>query len=394
MRFSSRIPTDWTPSPWSTAADRLRSPERIGKPFIDLTISSPLAAGIRWDSETLLAALAKEQPWCNWKPDARGSQTVREALCRYETSRGFACAADEFLLASSTSEAYSILFRAFCDPHDSILVPRPGYPLLDVLAGFDFLECVGYDLQINERGAWRIDFASLRAAPESTRMVLVVNPNNPTGSMLSPEEWGELGELCAERNWSLVVDEVFSDYVSEEQPQPPWRDLAQKIPIFRLHGLSKCVGLPQLKLAWIWVGCPDGERQAIENALEFVADAYLSLSALPEALAPTLLEQQGAFRLRVQERISTNWKIAESRLFPIVDILTKPLGGWYACLRKEGIDDENFSVGLANESATLIQPGYFFDFAEDGWLVISLLAQPEVFSQGIHCLAERLLAVE
>jgi len=337
----------------------------------------------------MLESLQKTEPWARWTPDARGSKLAREAICRYEMRKGFACEPAEFILTASTSEAYSLLFRTICDTYDAIMVPRPGYPLLDVLAELDHLECIGYDL--NSAG-WGIDWQSLEQAPSHARAVLVVNPNNPTGSVLSVADWARLTAFCKARGLAIIVDEVFADFAWGENPSIPWRTIAHNIPVFRLSGLSKTVGLPQLKLAWVWVGCPEVDRTDLNAALEFVADAYLNLSAMPESLAPMLLDACEPFQNKVLQRIQQNEQIARKLLDPIVEYMPKPVAGWYQCIQCGELDDELFSIELLQKQGVLVQPGYFFDFAEDGWLVFSLLPESNAFMKGIQLLAQMLKA--
>jgi aspartate/methionine/tyrosine aminotransferase len=325
----------------------------------------------------------------NWKPDACGSLRAREAVSRFLIRGEFVCDAGRLLLLPGTSDAYSLLFKVLCDPREVILVPRPGYPLLDVLASLENLECASYGLNLVD-GAWRIDWESLNAAPHA-KILLVVNPNNPTGSVLSLEEWERLVSYCVAREMAIVVDEVFCDFPLDDMPVVPWNDYASRVPLFRLNGLSKSAGLPQVKLSWIWVGCPEADFSPLMAALEYVADAYLGLSALAESLAPVLLQNQAPYRDRVLERMHVNLDVARKALGSKVDDMPVPQGGWYLSFRCEGLDDEAFALELATEDGVLVLPGYFFDFAEDGWIVLSLLALPDVFSAGVEKIAKRLL---
>lgn len=387
LHFSSRIPDDWSPSPWSALASELRQAHaQEGVPLFDLTVSSPISVGIEWNPEVLRSALADAPSWLQWKPDSCGSRVAREAVCRYEQQRGAVCNPEEFILTASTSEAYSHLFKVLCDPGDSILVPRPGYPLLDVLCSFENLQCVGYTLRADQN--WSLDWESLESAPAKARAVLVVDPNNPTGSMLSPQDWMRLAEFCRYRNMAIIVDQVFADFPLQPSPGVDWVKIAHKVPLFRLNGMSKSYGLPQAKLAWIWFGCPPQFRVDLQNALEYVADAYLNLSALPEALLPGLAGLQRDYRDQVLARVLQNLAVAREILAGVADSFPAPLGGWYACAHFADVDDEEFTMQLAREHGVLVHPGFFFDFVEDGWLVFSLLAEPQIFAQGISYLAQ------
>jgi len=384
MRLSSRIPSDWTPSPWSECIEELHQRARLGEfDLIDLTVSSPMACGIHWTGEPLQNILQKREPWMQWRPDARGSLETRQAICDYEQNRhGFIGNPQELLLTAGTSEAYSLLFRVLCNPGDQVLVPRPGYPLLDVLAGLDNLECVGYDLR-DDNSRWSLVPEALGNLAPRAKVLLVVNPNNPTGSMLAYEEWLALGAYCAKRDLALVVDEVFADYPLVVGLPPPWRELSEQCVVFRLNGLSKTVGLPQAKLAWLWCHAPQGLRAELDAALEYVADAFLSVSAVAELWAIPLLQQHAGIQAQVQARIEANLARALSLLQPLGVHIVPPQGGWYLSVFTEGMDDEAFAMALATKSHVLVQPGYFFDFPEDGWLVCSLLAEPTRFELGI-----------
>lgn len=354
--------------------------------LLDLTVSNPISVGITWDPELLQSALAKTPAWLQWNPDACGSRAAREAVGRYEQARSLPCDPEDYILTASTSEAYSILFKVLCNPGDAILVPRPGYPLLDVLSSLDHLECVGYSLQADH--GWALDWRSLESAPDHTKAILVVDPNNPTGSLLSPSDWLRLTQLCKVRNWAMIVDQVFSDFPLQPLPSVVWTGIASQVPLFRLNGMSKSFGLPQAKLSWIWFGCPQVHRKELQNALEFVADAYLNLSALTESLLVALVPQQGSFREQVLARMQTNLSEANRALLGIADLFYPPQGGWYCCAHFDGWDDETLALQLATQHGVLVQPGFFFDFAEDGWIVFSLLAEPSVFSQGVSYLAQ------
>ncbi|HSQ42251.1 MAG TPA: pyridoxal phosphate-dependent aminotransferase [Fibrobacteraceae bacterium] len=387
MRFSRRIPEDWTPAPWPALAEKVRLLGRDS--CVDLTLSSPLAAGFSVEESLFQSAFQQFRPWRHWTPEPHGSLTARSAIAKWMELRGEHCLEDELLLTPGTSDAYSILFRVLCDPGNSILVPRPGYPLLDVLASLDHINCEGYALRFIQ-GLWRIDWASLNHASQNTRAVLVVNPGNPTGSVLASAEWLQLAELCEQRGWSLIVDEVFSLFPFESSQPIPWQEITRRVPVFRLNGLSKTVGLPQIKLSWLLVLCPSHLRESLWNALEYVADAFLGVSALAECLVPDLLEQQSSFQSEVMDRLRVNFLTAQQILGTVADCLPPPQGGWYFCAHFPDIDDEQCALALAETYGVLVHPGYFFDFAEDGWLVMSLLPESERFSKGIQAIVRLL----
>ena len=326
----------------------------------------------------------------------------------YYRERGGIFTAGQIILTASTSEAYSVLFKTFCDPGDVILTPMPGYPLLDTLAQLEHLECSPYFLQLKrEKSSFRfvLDSDSLLAAPEKAKILLLVSPHNPTGHCVSREEWNVAVRFCEENNMILVVDEVFGDYGFSNKAQRSWKyvlgeehlwdaggnDLINlpengpKCPIFWLNGLSKAVGSPQLKLGWMAFYAPRERFEEIRAALEFVEDAYLSVSAPAQALGTSLLPKAAAYEAQVKERLLANWQTLRDA-FP-AKYCPEVLGGWYAVVRL-GEDDEELTLRLLKEKHVLVQPGFFFDFDEDGWVVISLLQEPATFKEAVQRMKE------
>ena len=405
--FSSRLPRDLSPSPFfaeleCVKADAKKAAAAGGLPFIDMTVSSPLRVGLPFDLQPAVDAARAE--FGTWVADAAGRRDAREAVAEYYRERGGWFDAEQIILTASTSEAYSILFKAFCDPGDVVLTPMPGYPLLDTLAQLEHLECAPYFLKLKRekkkgipasagmtnKGAdtsfrFVLDSDSLLAAPERAKILLLVSPHNPTGHCVSREEWNEAVRFCEENNLILVVDEVFGDYVFSDKVQRSWKyvtnESGPKCPIFWLNGLSKAVGSPQLKLGWMAFYAPEDKFEDIRAALEFVADAYLSVSAPAQALARPMLAASMPYESAIRERLLANWKTLReafpSKYCPDV------LGGWYAVVRL-GDDDEEITLRLLREKHVLVQPGFFFDFDEDGWVVVSLLQEPALFKEAIE----------
>ena len=441
--LSSRLPKDLSPSPFFAELERAKAEVlaecanaggRVGNvaelPFIDMTVSSPVKAGLPIDLDAAVDE-GRESFGC-WNPDAAGWKSAREAVVEYYRERGGAFTAGQIILTASTSEAYSVLFKTFCDPGDVILTPMPGYPLLDTLAQLEHLECAPYFLKIRRENARKIatderrtknvilsgaknpvtstfrfvlDSDSLLTAPERSKILLLVSPHNPTGHCISREEWNAAVRFCEENNMILVVDEVFGDYAFSPEVRRSWEFLmggepepvnffdagggdfvnlpedGPKCPIFWLNGLSKAVGSPQLKLGWMAFYAPRERFEEIRAALEFVEDAYLSVSAPAQALGISLLPKAVAYESRVRERLLTNWQTLREA-FPS-KYCPEVLGGWYAVVRL-GEDDEEITLRLLREKHVLVQPGFFFDFDEDGWVVISLLQEPAQFKQAIE----------
>ena len=444
--LSSRLPKDLSPSPFFAELERAKAnvlAECAGAntlPFIDMTVSSPVKAGLPIDLDAVVDE-GRESFGC-WNPDAAGWMSAREAVVEYYRERGGNFDAGQIILTASTSEAYSVLFKAFCDPGDVILTPMPGYPLLDTLAQLEHLECFPYFLKLkretssleprtsslfnrettstlslrdrrskqSKESSFRfvLDSDSLLAAPERAKILLLVSPHNPTGHCISREEWNEAVRFCEENHLILVVDEVFGDYAFSDKVLRTWQyvfnknviarneatkqsrndnsarenscDNGPKCPIFWLNGLSKTVGSPQLKLGWMAFYAPRDLFEPIRAALEFVEDAYLSVSAPAQALARPLLANSAVYEARVKERLLANWKTLREA-FP-AKYCPEVLGGWYAVIRL-GDDDEELTLRLLREKHVLVQPGFFFDFDEDGWVVVSLLAPPEQFKEAV-----------
>jgi hypothetical protein len=405
---------DLTPSPFfleleKAKAETLEKSGKSGVPFIDLTVSSPMRVCIPFELDSAVDAV--QQEFNDWDTNPAGTLKAREAVAKYYRDRGGNFDAGQIILTASTSEAYSILFKAFCDPGDVILTPLPGYPLLDTLAELEHLECAPYFLKLkrgvgkglcgkrhpepqggegsspeeqNKRFSFSLDADSLLTAPERSKILLLVSPHNPTGHCVSRTEWNEAVSFCEKNGLVLVVDEVFGDYGFSEDVRRTWTYVNQsgpRCPIIWLNGLSKICGSPQVKLGWMAVYAPEDIRESVHEKLEFVADAYLSVSSMAQALAAPMLEQSAAYESKVRERILANWKTLRDT-FPS-KYCPEVIGGWYAAIRL-GTDDEELTLRLLREKHVLVQPGFFFDFEEDGWIVVSLLQPPEVFAAAIQ----------
>lgn len=371
------MPKDWTPAPWSRAVEDTLQSKQVHH---DLTISSPWNVGLGWDSDLLKEWLVASNPF-QWQPSPRGALGVREFL----TTQYEGTSPEHFFLTAGTGDAYSALFKVLCNPGDTILVPRPGYPLLDVLAELDGVQVQGYSF-VYEQDRWALDVDSLSDKTQNVKAVLVVEPSNPLGSYLNKQEWDALGSFCQQQGAALIVDEVFASWNLQQSCVADFQALSQHIPVFRLDGLSKRVGLPQVKLSWICAQIPS-DQSILWEALEYCLDAYLNLSSLAQALALPALEHQEQWQLPLRQHLQTNaewlqaWALQQQGL-----VCPKIQGGWYASLHLSGIDDESLCVEALFEHGVLTQPGYFFDFAEDQWVVISLLPQLKDLQKGLELL--------
>ncbi len=326
--------------------------------------------------------------WLRYEPSPAGILDARAAVSQYYSGR---VPVDRILLTASTSEAYGFLFKLLADPGDEILAPCPSYPLFDFLAALDSVRIVQYPLVYH--GGWAIDFDALvaRITPR-TRAVVIVNPNNPTGSFLKRAELAQLVAVCRQRGLAILSDEVFSDYGFEDDPARV-RSLidVEDVLTFSLSGLSKVSGLPQLKLGWVVVSGPESLRLQAFERLELIADTYLSVGAPVQWAAGTLLglreEVQGEILVRVRRNLEfLRGKIGADSPWRVLNVE----GGWYAVVEAPRIHtEENWVLTLLDQSSVLVQPGFFFDFEREAFLVLSLLTRPEVFEEGVRRILER-----
>ncbi|HXD73096.1 MAG TPA: pyridoxal phosphate-dependent aminotransferase [Vicinamibacterales bacterium] len=378
--FSSRVPADLAVNRLSRAvADAYAG----GRPLIDLTLSNPTRAGFEYP-DYLLSALADERG-LKYEPSPFGLVSARQAVARDYARRGLTVSSDRIALTASTSEAYSLLFKLLADAGDDVLVPVPSYPLFDHLAQLDGVVLRRYELEY--QNGWSIDVGSIeRALSPSTRALLLVTPNNPTGSFVSRAELKQLQAICAQRNIALVADEVFADY----QVRPgACVDAARVLDatdglVFSLGGLSKTVGLPQIKLGWVAVAGASGLVDEALRRLELICDTYLSVSTPVQAALSELLTRGAAVRKQIQARIASNYRTLADRIegVPSCSLLVAD-GGWSAIIRVPSIGtEEDLVVDLVGKGV-LVHPGYFFDLPHESFLVVSLLPAEDQFSDGI-----------
>ena len=380
MRFSRR--TNWNTEESELAhAHRLRT--EAGLPIADLTASNPTRCGFAYAPE-LLQALARPQA-LDYDPQPRGILRAREAVRGYYAGHGVALSPDRIVLTTSTSEAYSYLFRLLCDPGSEILIGQPGYPLFDFLAKLDDVALKAAPL-VYDHG-WQIDPEGFRRAiTPQTRAIVLVNPNNPTGHFTKPWEAEAVARLCREFDLSLIVDEVFLDYAFAGTASSFAAGL-EGVPVFVVSGLSKIAGLPQMKAAWIAVTGPDAV--AVLDRLEVIADTFLSINAPVQCALPAWLEGREAIQRQIRERVAANLAELDRQLaqLPTVSRLEVE-GGWYAVLRIPALQPDEQTVLTLLERGVWVHPGYFFGMAGSGWLVLSLLAQEREFSTVVNRLVE------
>lgn len=375
MRFSQR--TSWNTEETELArAHRLRC--ESGQAIADLTTSNPTRCGFCYPTH-LLRVLQDDRALA-YDPHPRGSLVAREAVCDYYCSHGAQLNPSQIVLTTSTSEAYSFLFRLLCDSGGEILILQPGYPLFDFLAALDDIRLKAVPL-VYDHG-WQIDPEALRlAVTPATRGIVVVHPNNPTGHFTKVWETEMLAGICREFDLSLIVDEVFLDYSFDEKPASFATGL-DGVPVFVVSGLSKIAGLPQMKSAWIAATGPE-TTQALDR-LEVIADTFLSMNAPIQCAMPLWLETRGRIQGQILARVKTNLAELDHQLATAPALCRLDVeGGWYAVLRVPALQpDERTALELL-ERGVWIHPGYFFGMPDSGWLVASLLTPEAAFRAGV-----------
>ena len=383
--FSDRTKWSLIPNRLSEALARHRA---AGKRLVDLTASNPTECGFAYDESAILEAL-RNPAALKYEPAPLGLASARQAVCEYYAEHGAMLDIDDILLTTSTSEAYSYVFRLLCNPRDEILIPAPSYPLFDFLAEIQDTKLVRYPL-VYDHG-WETDFHSLeQAITPRTRAIVVVHPNNPTGHFTKRSEMQKLNVLCAARGLALLVDEVFLD--SCLTPEAPSSFAGRRDALtFTLSGLSKICGLPQMKVAWLVTSGPEQPKREALERLEVIADTYLSLNAPVQLAMPAFLSQRRQFQGQPMARVRRNLAGLDHQL-----ALQKACsrlqveGGWYAVLRVPATrSDEDHALCLLNDLSVYVHPGHFYDFPSEGYLVVSLISKEEEFSTGMKRMLER-----
>lgn len=383
--FSQRTNWKLARNRYTEAVEEMRA---SGMPIVDLTVSNPTQCGLHYDAKGILEAFQNRKA-LTYEPEAKGLLAAREEVARYyKEDHGITVDPEAVLLTTSTSEAYSYVFRLLCNAHDEIVVPKPSYPLFDFLGDLQDVSLIPYSLEYAH--GWFVDFHSLiRALTPRTRGVLLVHPNNPTGSYVHMEERKRLSELCRERGLALIVDEVFLDYRLTNGRQESFVGNEECL-TFTMSGLSKIAALPQMKVAWLTTTGPETLKKPALERLEIIADTYLSLNSPTQWAFATLLEQRRLLRPQVLERVKENW----AQLRGVVSKesaceLLEAEGGWYAVLRtRDDRSDEEMAIEILRKTHTLVHPGHFYDFSADGYIVLSLITPLNDFRRGISCLVE------
>jgi aspartate/methionine/tyrosine aminotransferase len=379
--FSRRFHWDFRTNRLTLALEAMR---RDGARILDLTESNPTRAGFEYPPEIVRAF--DDPRMLVYEPSPAGAAEARQAVASYYAARGARVETERILLTASTSEAYAWLFKLLCDAGDHVLVPRPSYPLFEFLANLESVEVRPYPLV--HHGGWSIDLDSLAAAvSQRTRAVVLVNPNNPTGSYVKRAELETLSRLCAQRRVALISDEVFSDYALGEAPDA--ERVATLVGVeeclaFSMSGLSKVAGLPQMKLGWMVASGPAKLRAEAMEKLEWIADTYLSVSTPVACAAAKLLASGVLVQRQIRERTVGNLAVARETLARSAAGILAVEGGWYITVRMPRIrGEEDWAIHLLAQESVLTQPGFFYDFESEAFLIVSLLTMPEVFREGI-----------
>jgi aspartate/methionine/tyrosine aminotransferase len=380
--FSDRTAWNLQPTPLSKAlADRLSS----GQPVIDLSQSNPTKCGFHFEAEQILRALA-DPANLQYDPVPQGLLTARHAVVDYYRGRDCAVNVNDIFLTTSTSEAYSFVFRAWCNPGDEVLIPQPGYPLFNFLADIQDVATVPYPL-IYDYG-WQIDFDALRLAiSPRTRAIVVVNPNNPTGHFCKADDMHRLNQMCLEGGRALIADEVFLDFSYGKDVVPTFAT-NNKALTFTMSGLSKISGLPQMKVAWLIATGPEAVKQQAVSRLEMIADTYLSMNTPMQLALAVLVELRHDFQQQCAERTRNNLAqldklLATQRLCSRLNLE----GGWYAVIKVPVTGgDDDLVLELLNARGVYVHPGHFYDFPAEGYLVVSLITPEQPFAAGVEAL--------
>jgi aspartate/methionine/tyrosine aminotransferase len=380
--FSKRTNWKLTPNALTLAQREMAA---AGREVLDLSASNPTRVGLNYDSEAITGSLAQASG-LDYEPQPKGMLVARQAVSDYyrEQHNTFSVSPENIILTSSTSEAYFHLFHLLCNPDDRVLVPKPSYPLFDFLADLSDVKLVPYPL-IYDHG-WQIDFVSLyQAVDHRTRAVVLVHPNNPTGSYVHENEFRPLNAFCREYNLALIVDEVFLDYAHDGASRRTFAANPDAL-TFTLSGLSKVSGLPQMKLAWIVSSGPEEQLASAMDRLEIVADTFLSLNTPVQLASPVLLKQRKNIQPVLLDRLRANLEELDRQLLHSSSCKRlETEGGWYAVLRVPVTQsDEELSVKILRGCSVLVHPGHFYDFPQDGYLILGLITAIDQFREGVQ----------
>ena len=393
ISFAQRTHWELNANPLSVALAQLRD-KNI--PFLDLTESNPTACGFQYPADKILAALSDEQNMI-YSPCPQGLLDARKAVSGYYQKKGITVDPRRIFLTASTSEAYSYLFRLLLNPHEKVLVARPSYPLFQFLIEFNDAQMEFYPLMFDEaRNRWQIDFKALKnVISPSTKVLVLVNPNNPTGSFVTQQEFQKLQEICIAQGIAMVSDEVFSDYALTENSNRIISAAAQNAALsFSLGGISKILGLPQMKCGWIVINGPEDLIWEASKRLEIIADTYLSVNTPVQNALAQWLSLQEEIQVEIRNRLQHNRDFFRRALSSCSQTQIEFLpceGGWHAILKfpLRNLSEEEWALEFLTKDHVYVHPGYFFDFNEEGYFVLSLLLETKVFEEGLSRIFNR-----
>jgi alanine-synthesizing transaminase len=386
--FSRRFKWDLEPTRFARLTEEKK---RAGERVLDLTESNPTRAGLDYPAEEILGALA-QAPAMLYEPAPRGLRVAREAVAGYYAERGFDVDPERIHLTASTSEAYSFLFKLLAGQGESVLTPQPSYPLFEFLAALEGVELRHYELHYIHTSGWRIDFDSVeKSVAPNTRAIILVSPNNPTGSFTKLSEVERLNAICARHDLALIADEVFSDYGFEDDRGRSASLVSNDSALtFVMSGLSKILALPQMKLGWVVTNGPASLRDEAIERLDFIADTFLSVSAPIQHSTRAWLGLRQSMQVQILDRVraNLNWLRGATEDSPLR--LLSVEGGWYATLElPRQFTEEEWVMTLLEKDGVLAHPGYFFDFPREAFLVLSLLPRAEIFREAVSRIMAR-----
>ena len=376
MRFSKRLPSEFCENDFAKVVQKSQG-------HIDLTTTNPTHCSFNGSLDALKNVFTVEH-LASYDPDPQGLYAARVAVCHY--MHPYDIIPEQVLLTAGTSEAYSFLIKLFCDPGDVILIPQPSYPLLEHLAELEAVRVGYYSLIYNDQ-VWRLDLNSIQKQLQlGAKIIVVVEPNNPTGTICSSEQWSELCLLAKKYQAVIISDEVFRPYYKYSDWPKATAD-TQGVPIFILDGLSKACGLPQLKCSWIVALTAKSHLNACMERLNFIADAYLSVNAPVQQALPQLLNFAKDIQQQIRARVQTNELQLAVMLERLSHVQALPTnGGWYAILHLKNLpqnSEEQSVLQLLEQERVLVHPGYFYGFDEGAFWVMSLLLPRENFASGL-----------
>jgi alanine-synthesizing transaminase len=386
IHFARRTKWDFNENGLTRACRELKA---SGIALDDMTKSNPTKCGFDYSSLGVESSFgAKEN--LDYSPDPWGLTRAREAVAKFYAGKGLAAPVDNIMLTSSTSEGYNYLFRLLCDPGDEILAPAPSYPLFQFLADVNDAKISPYKLVYND--GWRIDRDALRLATNGkTRAIVLVNPNNPTGSYIREADYAFIREFAAKHGLAIICDEVFADYDLDILPDAKRTLVGQDGPLtFVLSGLSKILALPQMKLSWIVIQGGGKDAPTVRQRLEMIADTFLSVNAPVQNACPAWLEKCRTVQGPIVTRLRDNLRLLKETAAATPGLAAlRSEGGWYGILAMDGIIDEDaFIVNLAKERHVVAHPGYYYDFDDGEHAVFSLLTEPSVWARGLKAFAQ------